>query len=279
MAPNNIINFGKLLKIKRYSKNTITVYLSFLQLFESIFNIKDWECLSNKDLLNFSYQYISKKNLSYSSQKQLLSVLKLFYSEMFNRYVNLDSVRPKVKPNSNPVVLSKSEIKKLINSSHNLKHKAVMATIYSLGLRSGELINLKIVDLDGDRDIISVVNSKGDKDRIVMFSNKLKTLLRNYYKEYTPKKYLFEGINGGQYSRSSLQNILKKYGKIAGIKKSFTVHTLRHSFATHLLEEGVGISHIQKLLGHSNIKTTLIYTQIAKDSLMKIKSPLDSLEI
>ncbi len=277
MGVNKINDFSKILEIKRYSKNTINSYVSFLRLYESVFKIKDWKTLKDKDILNYSYQFIAYKNLSYSSQKQLLSAIKLFYSEVYKRYVNLDSLRPKNKPKSNPVILSKNEVKRLLSNTKNIKHKAMLTTVYSLGLRSGELIRLKIVDLDGDRNVISIQKSKGVKDRVVMFPENLKTLLRKYYLEYKPKEYLFEGQNGGMYSQSSLQKVLKKHLRLAKINKEITLHGLRHSFATHLLEEGVSIAHIQKLLGHNNIKTTLIYTHIAKDSITNIKSPIDRL--
>lgn len=242
-----------------------------------MFNIKDFEKLKNKDILNLCYQYISKKELSYSSQKQLLSAVKLFYSEIYNRYVNLDSVRPRFKPKSNPIILSKKEVKRLLGNVLNLKHKAMLTCVYSLGLRSGELINLKIKDLDGDRNVIHIINSKGNKDRIVMFPEKLKILLRDYYKEYKPTTYLFEGQGGGKYSSSSLLRVLKSNLTRSSIKKDVSIHGLRHSFATHLLEDGIGLAHIQKLLGHNSIKTTMIYTHVANDKIVNIKSPLETL--
>ncbi len=277
MGVKKIDDFAKLLKIKRYAENTIASYISFLQLYESMFKIKDFEKLKNRDILNFCYQYISHKEFSYSSQKQLLSAIKLFYSEMYDRYVNLDAVRPKFKPKSNPVILSKNEVRRLLNCIENTKHKSMLTCVYSLGLRSGELINLKVNDLDGGRNLIHVINSKGNKDRDVMFPHKLKVMLRDYYKEYKPKVYLFEGSKGGKYSSSSLQKVLKSNIARAKINKQVTLHSLRHSFATHLLEDGISLAHIQKLLGHNSIKTTMIYTHVANDSLLKIKSPLDTL--
>ena len=139
------------------------------------------------------------------------------------------------------------------------------------------MLNLKVKDLDGDRNVITIYNAKGKKDRQLMFPKNLKTLLRQYYGEYKPKEYLFEGQTKAQYSRSSALKILKRSAKIAGIKKPITLHTLRHSFATHLLEDGTDVRIIQKLLGHNSIKTTMIYTHVARDTMVQVTSPLDKL--
>jgi site-specific recombinase XerD len=152
-------------------------------------------------------------------------------------------------------------------------------TIYSSGFRIGEAINLKIKDIDSDRMQIRIEQGKGNKDRYTILSSKNLEILRKYFLEYKPKKWLFEGMNGEQYSRKSIQIILKKAARKVGIQKRITVHTLRHSFATHLLEAGTDIRYIQSLLGHSSSKTTEIYTHITKKGLDKIKSPLDDLDI
>ncbi len=267
MLINAINKFSKLLEIKRYSKSTIVQYTSLLRLYAIAFNIQDWESLSDKNILNNTYLFITQKQLSYSSQKQFLSALQLFYKEMFNRWLNLDALRPRKKPQNNPPILSKKEIERILNLTQNIKHKAILSTIYALGLRSSELISLKIKDIDGDRNIVYILNAKGQKDRSVMFPNRLKTLLRTYYLEYKPKDYLFEGKNGGAYSTSSLQAVVKQACKRANIKKKVTAHTLRHSFATHLLENGTDLRIIQELLGHKSIKTTQIYLHISKATI------------
>ncbi len=277
MAVNAINKFGKLLKIKRYSKSTIAQYTNVLELYATAFDIWDWEKLSDRDILNNSYLFIIKKQLSYSSQKQFLSALQLFYKEMYNHWLNLDALRPKKKPEHHPSVLSKKEIERILNFTKNIKHKAMLATIYALGLRSSELINLKIEDIDGDRNMVYIRNAKGQKDRSVMFPNRLKILLRQYYIEYNPKVYLFEGQKEGAYSARSLQAVMKQACKRANIKKKATAHTLRHSFATHLLENGTDIRIIQELLGHKSIKTTQIYLHISKVTLQNVKSPFDLL--
>lgn len=165
----------------------------------------------------------------------------------------------------------------MLKATQNIKHKAILTTIYSLGLRVGELINLKIIDIDGDRNLVTVRKGKGYKDRIIMLSPVLKKLLRMYFKKYRPTEYLFEGKIGGKYSTSSVRKILGKSTKIANINKEVVPHSLRHSFATHLLENGTDIRVIQILLGHNSIKTTQIYTKVSNTLIHQVKSPLDFL--
>ena len=143
----------------------------------------------------------------------------------------------------------------------------------------GELLNLKISDIDSESKKIHIRQSKGKKDRYVMLSENIFPLLRKYYKEYRPKDYLFEGQKGGQYSPKSVQNIFKDSLQKAGIRKKATVHSLRHSFATHLLNDGTDIRYIQELLGHKWLETTQIYTHVSSYSINKIKSPADKLKI
>lgn len=155
-----------------------------------------------------------------------------------------------------PEVLNEQEITGILNATENLKHKAILMTIYSAGLRIGEAINLKIKDIDSERMQIRVEQGKGKKDRYTLLSAKTLEVLRKYFLEYKPKVWLFEGVKGDNYSQKGIQAILKKSVEKAGIKKHVTVHTLRHSFATHLLEAGTDLRYIQSLLGHANSKTT-----------------------
>jgi len=174
--------------------------------------------------------------------------------------------------------LSEEEVMRIINSVKNLKHKAILLTIYSAGLRISEVINLRIADIDSSRKTIIIKGAKGKKDRNSLLSEKLLIILRNYFKEYKPKDWLFEGQEGEQYAESSIQHIFHKACQDAKILKKATVHTLRHSFATHLLERGTDLRYIQELLGHSSSKTTEIYTHITHKGMEQIKSPLDNLE-
>jgi len=175
------------------------------------------------------------------------------------------------------VAATVDEIRKIINSITNLKHRAIISTIYSCGLRISEAVNLKINDIDSSAMTVKIVNAKGRNDRIVMLSEKLLSLLREYFKEYKPKAYLFEGQKGEKYSSRSIQQIFNNAVKKVGIKKKVTVHSLRHSFASHLLDNGTDIRFIQELLGHKHLSTTQIYTLINPASVKKIKSPFDNI--
>ena len=185
--------------------------------------------------------------------------------------------RPR-KERTLPEVLSEEEVSNLLHVTQNLKHKAILMTIYSAGLRVGEAIALKIKDIDSQRMQIRVEQSKGKKDRYTLLSTKTLEVLRQYVKIYKPKVWLFEGQDGGQYSERSIQALLKQSLQKTSIKKRVTVHTLRHSFATHLLEHGTDLRYIQALLGHESSKTTEIYTHVTTKGFQLIQSPLDRLK-
>jgi len=176
-------------------------------------------------------------------------------------------------------VLSEEEVVRILNATENLKHKAILMTIYSGGLRVSELTNLRIKDIDSNRMQIRVAQAKGKKDRYTLLGNTTLEILRKYVAEYKPKEWLFESYDGQQYRSRTIQEILRKSVNKVGLKKKISVHTLRHSFATHLLEAGTDIRYIQSLLGHSSGKTTEIYTHITTKGFEQIKNPLDKLTI
>ncbi len=220
---------------------------------------------------------IESKNISISQQNQRINAIKFYHEKVLGRdkqYYELYRLR---KEHKLPEVLSKSEVKRIFNVTENLKHKCILMLIYLAVLRRSELLNLKLTDIDSKRMVININGAKGKKDRISLLSDNLLQLLRKYYKEYRPQKYLFEGQNGGKYSESSVRNILKKSGQKAGIKKVVTPHMLRHSFATHLLEQGTDLRYIKELLGHESSKTTKIYTHVFKNAIDKITNPIDEL--
>ena len=179
-----------------------------------------------------------------------------------------------------PNVLSKEDVAKLLSGTENIKHKAILSLIYSCGLRRSELLNMQITDIDSKRNVINIRHAKGDKDRIVPLSEKILSLLRDYFKQYRPQKWLFEGqIAGTQYTETSLNHLFQRAKNKAQMKMPCTLHTLRHCYATHLLEAGTDIRYIQALLGHKHSKTTEIYTHVTTKSIQKIKSPFDDLDI
>lgn len=274
-----LYSFKTILELKRYSKSTLSVYVNFLKLFKEAYNYSDknLENLKDRDVLNSIVALVRNKKYSISSQKQLIGAISLFYRELFKRSIDFSLIYPSRKVEGLPIVLSKEEVKTMLKTVSNLKHKTILASVYGLGLRISEVINLKIVDVDSDRMLVTIKEGKGNKDRIVMLPKKLLLLFREYFLKYRPKEYLFEGQSLSKYSASSIRKVFKKSLKDANITKNATVHTLRHSFATHLLENGTDIRIIQKLLGHKNIATTLIYTKVSKSSIQNVESPLDLL--
>ncbi len=211
--------------------------------------------------------------------KQHLASLKFLYQEVLKESIDFDFNIKMKKPSTIPEVLSVEEVQRFLNSFTNLKHKAIFTLCYSAGLRLGEILALKISDIDSGRMQIRIHQGKGKKDRYTMLAPNVLNMLRNYVKEYSPKQHLFEGQNGGQYSSSSVQNLIRKHRKLANIKKKATPHTLRHSFATHLLDNGTDIRFIQELLGHKHISTTQIYTHVSTRDLKDVKSPIENLNI
>jgi site-specific recombinase XerD len=190
-------------------------------------------------------------------------------------FENLELVSPR-KSSFLPTVLSKEEVVNLLRCTQNLKHRVILALIYSAGLRIGDLINLRIQDMDIDRRQIIVKNGKGRKDRYIIMANSFVPLLHNYLNTYMPEEYFAEGIERGKkYTSGSVRNFLGRSCRLAGISKKVTPHTLRHSYATHLLEFGVDLRYIQELLGHSSPETTMIYTHVTRKDMLQITSPLD----
>ena len=270
-----------ILKIRelRYSESTERIYKSALEDYLNYNHRIDIDLLNEGHIQSFLRHLVMERKVSISYQNQAINAIKFYYERVLGgqrRTYFID--RPK-KEKVLPVVMSEKEIVQLFRVITNTKHKAILMTIYSAGLRISECINLKIKDIDSKRMQIRVEQSKGKKDRYTVLSSKTLALLRIYFLEYKPKTYLFEGQTGGRYSGSSIQNILKSAVAKAKIQKRVTVHTLRHSFATHLLEQGTNLRYIQSLLGHSSSKTTEIYTHITTKGTDQIKSPLDTLDI
>jgi site-specific recombinase XerD len=186
-----------------------------------------------------------------------------------------DLPRPK-RERRLPEVLSEEEVRRIFDSVENLKHKTILMLTYSAGLRVGEVVRLRLSDLDEERKLIHLHKAKGAKDRYTVLSPAFLSILAEYLQEYRPKEFLFEGHDRRRhYSERSVQHIFERAVAKAGIAKKVSVHTLRHSFATHLLEAGTDLRYIQELLGHSSSKTTEIYTHVSKRSIEKIVSPLD----
>ena len=274
----SIETFKRYMLSKRYSPNTINTYCEALKSFLIFCNTKAVRDITNDDVILYNNNYILKNNLSSSYQNQIVNAIKLYFKIVKETAIEIDKIHRPRTEKALPNVLSKEEVKQIITAPTNLKHKTMLILIYSCGLRCGELLALQPHHIDSKRNIVLLKNSKGKKDRIVPLSPKILELLREYYKVYKPKTYLFEGQKeGAPYDARSIQLVLKQALHKTAIKKPVTLHWLRHSYATHLLESGTDLRYIQELLGHNSSKTTEIYTHVSTKNIQQIKSPFDDL--
>jgi integrase/recombinase XerD len=274
----HLIAFKNYMNYRRYSGNTIKTYSDALEVFFRFFPNKKLESLTIEDIIHFNNDYILRKNLSSSYQNQVINAIKLFYRNRFNKTMEVDFIQRPRREKRLPNVLSKEEVKALLEAPTNLKHRAMLSLIYACGLRRSELLNLTLVDILSNRNLLFIRQSKGKKDRVVPISNKLIDILRDYYKAFKPKTWLFEGqFPNTKYSEKSLENVLKQSLTKTKISKKVSLHWLRHSYATHLLENGTDLRYIQELLGHSSSRTTEIYTHVSTLNLQQIRSPFDDL--
>ncbi|MDI6767950.1 MAG: tyrosine-type recombinase/integrase [Bacteroidota bacterium] len=265
------------MRLRNYSHKTIKSYVSNLRSFVKYFQPKHPREVNEGDIRLYLLHLIEEKKFTASTVNQVFNALRFLYIKLYKMPFTIGSLpRPK-KEKQLPVILSQEEVVKILDAVDNLKHKTLLMLIYSAGLRVGEVVRLKIADIDSQRKLIYLKSTKGKKDRYTILSDVALATLRKYYKEYKPKEYLFEGAEGRRHiAERSVQNVFERAIKTAGIRKQATVHSLRHSFATHLLESGTDLRYIQELLGHSSSKTTEIYTHVSKKSLGKIISPLDT---
>lgn len=274
----SIEKYIRFLKSKRFADSTIKTYVHCIQLFLTYFHERPMESLSNEDLIRFNNDYVLAKRLSSSFQNQIVNSIKKFFLVTENRRMDIEAIHRPRQEQKLPHIISKEEVKKILEAPTNLKHRAMLSLIYACGLRRSELLNLKPDHVDSKRKLLIIYQSKGKKDRVVPIGDKLIELLRDYYKAFRPKEWLFEGQTAGeQYSATSLQKVLKRALQKTKIIKPVTLHWLRHSFATHLLENGTDLRYIQEILGHKSSKTTEIYTHVSTKNLQNIKSPFDDL--
>ena len=263
------------LKRRRYSPNTVKTYTALFRDFIHYYKQIEPEEITEKQIQDYQNHLVSERKVSHSTQNQAINAIKFYFEQVLGMKKKQYWIERPRKEKRLPTVLSKAEVKRVLKAPINVKHQCMLALIYSAGLRSGELLKLKVADIDSERMMIHIKGGKGKKDRMTVLSNKVLPLLRTYYKKYQPKNWLFEGVNGGSYTASSLRRVLKNAALKAGIKKEIRLHDLRHSFATHLLESGTDLRYIQTLLGHSSSKTTEIYTHVSERSMGLIISPLD----
>ena len=263
---------------KRYSASTINTYLDGAKSFLMFTYPKPIKNVTNDDVVRYVNEYIIKRNLSFSYQNQVVNAIKLFFREIVNCSLDVDKLERPRREYKLPNVLSKEEVKAILEALSNIKHRTMLSLIYACGLRRGELLHLSIKDVHSERNLLLIKQSKGKKDRIVPISDKTISMLREYYKIYKPLTWLFEGQKRGEpYGERSIQLVLNQALEKTKIKKPATLHWLHHSYATHLLESGTDLRYIQELLGHSSSRTTEIYTHVSTKNIQQIKSPFDDL--
>lgn len=265
------------LTIRGYSPKSCKAYLGHARRFIQHYKTNPHE-LDELHLQKYVLDMLESKELSHSFVNQAVSALKFLYKYVLNLPdVVCEMPRPK-KEKKLPNVLSEEEVIKIMNSVENVKHKALLSIIYSSGLRVGEVVRLKLNDIDSQRGLVHIRQGKGRKDRYTILSEFALETLREYVVKYRPTNWLFPGnVPDRPLTERSVQKIFQQVCKKAGIRKKASIHTLRHSFATHLLESGTDLRYIQELLGHSSSKTTEIYTHVSKKNIANIKSPLDRL--
>jgi len=254
------------LKLKGYSKNTIKNYVCQIDLFLNNFQGKFTKPseINEKAIKDYLIQFKTRNSMCHA-----LSALKLFYKMTIKQPMKLKHIEYPRSEKKLPQVIDKDYIAGRISKIENKKHKAIIALAFSTGLRVSEVINLKIEHFDLDRNLINILNAKGRKDRVVPLSNNVRLILREYWKEYKPKVFLFNGQGSEQYSARSCNQIVKKY-----LGEKYHFHTLRHSSFTALLEAGTDLRVIQTIAGHSSAKTTEVYTHVSRSLLNKIQLPI-----
>jgi site-specific recombinase XerD len=266
------------MELKNLSSRTIVTYLGCMKGFVLHYG-RSPEELSDNEIKEYLYFLLKEKEASQSTINQTYSALRFFYERTLGREwdpMKIPRGRPRKKL---PVVLSIEEVQSIFSATKNLKHRTILETIYSGGLRIGEALHLKVTDIDSKRMMIWLRQAKGNKDRYTLLGERTLKSLRLYWSIYRPKEWLFPTSGHDKpLCPSTIRRVFKRSVQDAGIKKQVSVHTFRHSFATHLLEAGTDLYYIQRLLGHTTAKTTAVYLHVTQRDLTRIKSPIDLLE-
>lgn len=266
------------LTIRNYSPKTIKTYTSCVRSFEEYSSPRRLETVTVDDVRDYLLFQIEERGLSAGTISQIINSLRFLFVEVYKRPFAVGEIERPKRGRKLPVVLSLEEVRAILDGLGNLKHRVMMMLVYSAGLRVGEVVTLKPEDIDSERKMIYVRSGKGKKDRYTLLSDGVLDVLRQYWKAYKPRTWLFEGqIPGRPYSVRSAEKVFENAAAKAGIQKDVSIHTLRHSFATHLLEQGTDIRFIQELLGHSSVRTTEIYTHVSRKQIATLRSPIDQI--
>lgn len=267
--------FENHLCLQRVSPKTKEAYLRAVAQISTFHNLPP-KALTNHQIQDFLVYCIKEKELAWSSCNVLFCGLKKYYQEFLGRNESEFTIPPRTRSKKIPMLLSREEVADLLLSVSNLKHRALLATVYGSGLRVSEVVTLKASHIDSSRMMIRVEQGKGCKDRYTILSQNCLQLLKQHWRAHQPQEWLFFGKDKQlPMSIGTAQRVYYNAKKKANITKGRGIHTLRHCFASHLLEAGTEIYAIKKWMGHSSLKTTYKYIHLSPDYLSKIKSPLD----
>ena len=272
---NSLKSFEAEITRKGYRPESIKNYISCVTKF--LYHFKDKltaKHINEQDIKTFLSQF-----KEHNTQRGYHSAIKCFYTYEVKQLHKFRFIEYCKRNRKLPIVLSPEEMQRLIFACQNLKHKTIICLMYSTACRVGEIINLKVSNIDPSRMVINIQDAKGGKDRQVTLDPLMLELIKEYCVQYKPKEYLFEGQFKPFYSARSIAEFLNRYAELAGIQKDIHPHLIRHTSATHLLEQGTDMTIIQKLLGHESIKTTQLYGHISNTLISRIKTPLSLMTI
>lgn len=277
---SNLLNKMKMdMELRGFSPKTVQVYLQSVMRIAEFHDVQP-QALTYDQIRQYLHHLIKVKNLSRSYVNTSYSAIKFFFETTLKQSWSMTDI-PRVKKDSKlPVALSPQQVKQLFDATDNIKHKTMFMVCYSAGLRVGELLDLHVSDIHSDTKRIRVRQGKGRKERYTLLADQTLLALRAYYRRYQPKVLLFPNPHTGRRltSRTIQQRFLDQR-KALGFPKDATLHSLRHSFATHLLLSGTDVTAIQKLMGHESIRTTSVYLHLTQQDVLKVNSPLDTLEV
>jgi integrase/recombinase XerD len=266
------------MQLRGLSKGTQKAYSESVAHFQEYFKKPATE-LWEQEIREYLFYLRNDKKLSTSAVNMCNCALRFLYEVTLEQNLSYKRIPRLKEPYTLPNIFTKDEIQAILNAADNLKHKGILMTIYGAGLRLSEITTIKVSNIDSKNMRIFIEQGKGKKDRYALLSQLNLDVLREYWKHYKPKHWLFEGMQKGSHiSRRGVQGIFKKYLKKSGVQTEASVHTLRHSFATHLLENGTSLFYIRELLGHATIRTTTRYLHVASTDVLKTISPLDTLQ-
>lgn len=269
----------KALEIRGYAKKTISTYVSVFQRFMDHLDHPVSQVTPGQ-IQAWQYHLVHEKKVSWTLFNQMVCALRFYFQKVQNCPWEIHHIPFHRRKKHIPTVLTTAEVKTLLDHCRLPKHRALLSTLYSTGIRLAELIHLRVSDIDSGRMLVHIRQGKGAKDRQVQLSSALLTQLRDYWRSCAvkPTSWLFPSSQTHQQlDASTFQRMVARIAARSGISKPVSPHTLRHSFATHLLESGTDLRTIQSLLGHSNIQTTEVYLHIAAHHLQRVKNPLDQL--